>query len=352
MGFSVIRDLALLYAIGVVGWFLLRPLKLPVPSLLGSLAAIGGLRVAGVDLPYMPPVVPEIVQILLGFYVGSMITKEALRQIRALILPAGITMVWVVGLTFLAGLFLARVTFLDTLTGILASSTGGLPEMTVLAVATHADASVVIIMQLVRVVVIVIAFPFVIRTLAPVPGMDDAAVDVPARGEAVSRTPKRTVVLSGAMAFLGGGLFLYFGVPAGGMVGAIFFVILATMLGHNVHFSSRRMLELLLVGVGMMAADNMTPEAGQILLSGSLVLPLLLSLIITLVSSSLLAFVLMRLSPWDYVTCLLAAAPAGLTVMTALALQSERDPIPVFVVHMCRVIILKTAIPFFIMLWL
>lgn len=347
-------SLPLLYVLGLIGWALLNPLHVPVPSLLGTLIIVGGFRIAGYNLPLSPGPFAEIVQIILGFYVGNMVTKEALRQIRKLMVPGAIVMTWVVSLAFAGGALLSRVTFLDLLTSVLASTTGGLPEMTVIAVDTHADASVIIIMQLARIISVVVGFPLLLSIL----GNTTVANQQDHPGEEAQWSPKppkiagKTVLVSGLLAVMGGTIFLWLGIPAGGMVGSIAFVVLGTTMGYNVRISSPHILPFILVGVGIMAADNITPDVGDTLVSGALIMPILLSTTITMISSLLLAKVLSSTSKWDFLTCFMAAAPAGLTVMTALAVQYKRDPMPIFVLHMCRIIVLKTAIPLILMFFI
>jgi len=345
-----ILSIPLLYLLGIGGWLLVKPLGIPVPALMGTILVVGGLRIADVGLPETPPGFEEVVQILLGLYVGSMISKDTLHQMRLLLLPSLVTMVWVLLLAFGGGWFLGAVTYLDPLTGVLGSSTGGLPEMTVIALATHADASVIVILQLVRIIAVIVLFPFLLRFFAldrrsvkeTVGAVKETVSSHTKQKESDSRQPWLVV----AAAAVGGGIvFLLIGVPAGGMVGSIAAVVTATVLGYEVQFSDQRVLGFLLVGVGIMVSDNMDPQVGVTLWSGILIVPVILSTVLTFISSFLLAGVLKRVSKWDFPTCFMAAAPAGLTVMTALAIQYHRDPMPVFVLHMARVLILKTAVP-------
>ncbi len=345
---SEILNVLVLYGLGLLGWLILRPLRVPVPSLIGTLVVVGGLRLAGIDLPRLPSGLEQAIQILLGLYVGSMITKDTLDSMRLLLVPSAITMSWVLSLAFLGGWVLSTFTYLDGLTGILASSTGGLPEMTVIALAANADVNVIVLFQLLRILFVALAFPFVLKFFAGDRRSIRETVNVVKQRvtsvDRISVKPHTWFVVIPA-GVLGGFAFVQLGIPAGGMVGAVVVVVAATMLGQSIHFGGQSVLNVLLVGVGLLAVDSMSPELGSAVVSTAVIWPAVLSLVLTVASSLLLAGVLHRVSEWDYPTCFMAAAPAGLTVMTAMALQYDRDPMPVFIMHMARVLILKTGIP-------
>jgi uncharacterized membrane protein AbrB (regulator of aidB expression) len=48
----------------------------------------------------------------------------------------------------------------------------------------------------------------------------------------------------------------------------------------------------------------------------------------------------------------LAAAPAGFSVMTALAVDYDKDPFRVSMTHLCRLLAVKTIVPFVFMFFL
>jgi len=63
------------------------------------------------------------------------------------------------------------------------------------------------------------------------------------------------------------------------------------------------------------------------------------------------AWIIHRLTGWDLPTSLLAAAPGGFTVMTALAIKHDLDPVKISMLHLCRLFTIKMFIPF-IFMWL
>jgi membrane AbrB-like protein len=148
----------------------------------------------------------------------------------------------------------------------------------------------------------------------------------------------------------GGGLFLSsLGVPAGIMVGAMLFTAIASLLGAGMKAPTSSIFNLLLIGVGITISNSITPETLSVLRSGNLLLIILISTLVIFLSSLVVAFVISKVTGWDYATSFLAAAPAGFTVMTMLAVKYDKDPFRVSILHLCRLISLKVAIPLYFM---
>ncbi|HEU0165173.1 MAG TPA: AbrB family transcriptional regulator [Thermomicrobiales bacterium] len=148
------------------GWLGLR-LRIPAGALLGSMMV--GLIPGGLDIGPVawPPFVLPVAYLLLGARVGSRFDGDVLRRIRTL-LPYIIG--FVLGLCLLCagiGWTLAATTDIDLLTALLATSPGGIDSATIAALATGANVPMVLSMQIVRLLIMVIAGPFLIRRLVP-----------------------------------------------------------------------------------------------------------------------------------------------------------------------------------------
>jgi membrane AbrB-like protein len=377
----------ILFSIGIVGWYLFALLNAPVAPLLGAFFLLGALRAVGVNLPLSPVFLSPAVQVAIGLFVGSQITRETVRELKTAIIPALIIAAWALGVVFVIGGFLARVTHLDLYTAMLSSSMGGLPEMAVLAIATNAEVAVVIIMFTFRLVISVLAFPMIFKywlagnrleheekpnesaggkgedfDIRAVPGLllnPKKWQQVAARcREFISFLFNVTSVPAYhlgrdvfTLGMAGGGAFLFhqMGVPAGIMVGAMVFSVITSLAGVRIQFRSPVVFGFLLVGVGIMIADNISTKTLEVLLYSNLVWPMVLSTLLIFFSSFLVAFVIHKLSGWDYPTSFLAAAPAGLTAMTALAVSYGKNPLYVSSLHLCRLVVLKTTVPLIFM---
>ncbi len=370
--FEIITDLLVLFILGSLGWALLTPLRVPVPALLGTIAVVGTLRIAGYPLPMAPDFFSPAVQIFLGLFVGSKVTRDTVDQLKAMIPPAMLIVIWALGLVFGMGYLISRLTYLDPVTAILSSSVGGLPEMTVIGLDTNADIPAMITIKLVRMLATIFTFPFLVRLVVK-NDEEVSNIRVESDGKASNSKNKpilkemlnklitldvklllisiRLSLISLGIAAAGGLLFINLGVPAGGMVGSMFFVAAASLLDVPIITPSPRVFGFMLVGVGLMVADNLVPETVDTFLTDGIIVPIIISTIIVFITSFLVAFTIHKLAGWDFTTSFLAAAPGGFTVMTTLAIKYNKDPFRVSILHLCRLLAIKSVVPFVFMLY-
>ncbi|VFU18064.1 conserved membrane hypothetical protein [anaerobic digester metagenome] len=377
---NLLQDLFILFFFGICGWALFTLLRLPVAALLGTITFIGILRILEFPLPFAPNFLLPLVQVFLGLYVGTKVTRDTVRQLKTMVLPAIIIVFWALSVVFLLGIFLARITPLDPITSILSSSMGGLPEMTVIALATNAEIAVIIVMQTFRMVVTALAFPFILKVWMKGKCEEESECGAPLQkqGDSQEKFKEKIAVmnlqtclksrlysylhnanqllhsagwniLSLVIGGSGGFLFLYLGVPAGAMVGSMFFIASASLMGVPVTPPSPRVFGLMLVGVGLMVSDNISSSTMATILSGNLLIPIIVSTVLIFLSSLLVAFLIHKLMGWDFPTSFLAAAPGGFTVMTSLAIKYKKDPLRVSMLHLCRLLALKSVVPFVFM---
>ncbi len=386
----------LLYALGVVGWGVFSLIRAPVPPLLGALVVIGALRVFEAPVPASPNFLDPAVQIMLGLFIGSKVTRETVADLKNLVRPALLVAGWALALVFVFGPILGRVSALDPVTAVLSSSVGGLPEMMVLAMATRADIASVAVLKLMRAVIIIAVFPMLFHRLvesrraggregtgcaranldkysdeaevAPPAGKppgdraaDDTYRDTRREGSVRARLSRLReaaisawgylcnrplqLLLTLAVAAAGGVVFARLGVPAGLMVGSIIAVAAASVGGLPIQGFHPKLFNPLLVALGIMVSQHFGPETGEMLASGALLWPLLLSTVVVFLSALVVALLIRGLAGWDMPLSLLAAAPGGFTVMTAIAVYYGYDPFRVSMVHLARLLAIKTVVP-------
>ncbi|TVR31025.1 MAG: hypothetical protein EA404_10940 [Spirochaetaceae bacterium] len=364
----------LLYALGVVGWGLFSLIRAPVPPLLGALVVIGALRVFEVPVPASPQLLDPVVQIALGLFIGSKVTRETVADLGNLVRPALLVAAWALALVFVFGPVLGRVSSLDPVTAVLSSSVGGLPEMMVLAMATPADIASVAVIKLVRAVIIIAIFPLLFYRLVDPKRADGRnasgrarvtadryqdEVEIEPPGSRSTDAPPVAVTPAGAglrgrlerllltlaVAVAGAVLFERLGVPAGLMVGSIVAVAVASVGGLPIHGFHPKLFNPLLVALGIMVSQHFGPETGALLASGALLWPLFLSTVVVFLTALVVALLIRRLAGWDMPMSLLAAAPGGFTVMTAIAVYYGYDPFRISMVHLARLLAIKTVVP-------
>jgi membrane AbrB-like protein len=365
---QTIWNTLILFAIGACGWALFRAIRFPNPSYLGTVLVIAALRMAGVGLPPSPGFLTPVVQVVLGLYMGSKITRRTVCQLKKLTLPACIIVIWVLLVAFVVGFALHRLCGLDIQTGILASSMGGVAEMSLIAVSTGAKVDILIVIQFSRIILTMLAFPALLSKWLPdmkakaekegeagQAGSGDCLPDklkthLYRAGKFASERGWR-MLLSFAVAIIGGELLDQLGVPSGIMVGAMLFTALASLAGMRVVAPSSRVFEFLLVGVGIAVSGRISPATLDALRSGNMIILILISNSLIFLSSFVVCYLVHKVTKWDYATSFMAAAPSGFTVMSLLAAKYNKNPFEISVLHLCRLVSLRLLIPPFFMFY-
>jgi uncharacterized protein len=380
MFLQLFGDILLLMGLGLGGWFLLARLRMPAAEILGPVVLIGTLRALQVDLPSSPSFLFPAAQVVIGIFVGSMINRETVRELKPMALSALIIITWALSIIFIIGFFLARYTALDLYTAMLSASMGGLPEITIIALASGAGIAVIVVTQMLRLLITVFIFPIVLSRLEKrqnrsvagdsgfvfvdkhkLPEENRAAASLKDKVKTIfsQETFKRCrhsfitswtrVLFTMALAAAGGLIFEYLGVPAGLLVGATVFIAAAAVAGIQVSRLSPFLFDLLLVYIGITIADNISLETISTIGNLDLLVPILIATAIIFVTSFIISWIIYKLTRWDYPTCFLAAAPGGFTMMTALAVKHRLDPLKVSMLHLCRLLSINMFLPFLFM---
>ncbi len=154
---SFLQALLLSFAGGGVFYLL----DLPLPWLLGTLAAVSAAQVWLGREFYMPSWLYTGVLLLLGYTLGSSFTREAALQIvdHFPFMAAGTILTMAVSL--LLGLWVSRKSDLDVESVILGSVPGGLSQMLVISdQLPWVNQTVVLFLQVIRVLAVVLIVPF------------------------------------------------------------------------------------------------------------------------------------------------------------------------------------------------
>lgn len=164
---DLVSDLAFTCVCALAGALVARRLRVPAGALLWPLAVAAILSVSGVAGDTgVPAVLQSLAFALIGLQVGLRFTAATIREARAL-LP------WFLGAIFVlisvsAGLAallvpLVDVTFADAY---LATTPGGLPAVLAASVGLGANATFVVSVQVLRVLIMVVAAPPLVRIVA------------------------------------------------------------------------------------------------------------------------------------------------------------------------------------------
>ena len=157
------RDGLILFACGVIGWPVVRLLRVPAAQLVGPLALSAAAHLGGIVTAMPPAEVVAAAQVVLGATIGARFVGAGFREIwRVIAISAGAALIMVA----IAGAFAAG---LGELTGtsytalFLALAPGGLAEMSIIALSFGTAAAFVSTHHIVRIILLVIIAPALFR---------------------------------------------------------------------------------------------------------------------------------------------------------------------------------------------
>jgi membrane AbrB-like protein len=159
---------------GPLGVWLARRLHFTAPNFFGPLFIGSGLSLAGVSFAgQMPNLLPFIAFGIIGSKVGLDFTVETLKRARN-ILPAvlGVIVAMLVACAAL-GLIMAPLAGVSALDGYLATTPGVLQVVLATAIGMKANTTFVLSAQVVRLLMMLLAAPYVARRLIPMPVQPD-----------------------------------------------------------------------------------------------------------------------------------------------------------------------------------
>jgi membrane AbrB-like protein len=160
------RGWAMTLGVAGVGALVGPLLRLPAGTFLGPTLLSAVLTLTGViDDVGVPPLLREVAFAAIGLYIGLRFERETLRQVGRLLVPVLVAMVGLIAGCFLLGWVLKLTADVSLLDAYLATTPGGLPAVLPLAIGSGADATFVLAVQSLRLLVMVLAAPAVVRLL-------------------------------------------------------------------------------------------------------------------------------------------------------------------------------------------
>jgi membrane AbrB-like protein len=181
-----LQALLFLACCGPAGLLLARKLHFTAPTFFGPLAVGAALTLAGAPFAgQIPSPIQYLAFGVIGGKVGLDFTVESVRRART-ILPAvlGVITLMLVACAAL-GLLLAPLAGVSALDGYLATTPGVLQVPIATAIGMKADTAFVLSAQVVRLMVMLVAAPFVARKLIPMPVLPAGGTPLEPEGAAI-----------------------------------------------------------------------------------------------------------------------------------------------------------------------
>jgi membrane AbrB-like protein len=160
MDVSVSQHLSMLAA-GIAGYLLGRVSRIPGGSIIGPMIVSSALHLGGViDSPASFELL-ALAQIVLGCAIGARFVGESIGLLRAGLHLAILGIIASAAVTLLLAWPVSALTGRDILSVALALAPGGMPEMSLMAIALGLEAAFVVVMHLVRILFVLLAAPMV-----------------------------------------------------------------------------------------------------------------------------------------------------------------------------------------------
>lgn len=325
-------------ALALLGWSILRAIKMPAAALLGPMLFIGSAKVWGLELATFPDYITGCLQVMLGLFVGAKIDREKVEFLKkGMVVPTLMVAAWTIVSALAATMVLFFSTELNNATILFGATPGGIAEMSLIALLYDADVAIVSLLQFSRLVMVLIFVPVLVSGYARYylkegAGEIVAATETPSE-ENCPRKCSLILVTSGVIAGFTG---IYLGIPGGGIVGtalAVGMLGIVTRTKLSLHHAF-----LLAAQAGTGITIGLHFSSGTIAVFTDLMLPVILFSAMMVVSGVLLSFILARMTKWDLATCLLCAAPAGISQMVIYASEMRIDIVKVTFFHVVRLL--------------
>jgi membrane AbrB-like protein len=351
--------LILIYIVGTAGYIAFSKIKMPLPALLGSLTFTAVLAFTNLFPDCPVGEMSAICKIVMGILVGRRINRKSMNLLRGMVLPAIFISVWMIVLSILSGFLMARISSIPLSTGLVGTTTGGVNEMAIFALSMNYDVATVTIISVTRLITVLALTPWLAKRWARRLSGDAnyEGGGTPARSKISDSISSTKITFFGiciltACSVFGGYLFEFFKVPAGFMLGSLFFSGIFTMISDFDYDIPVYIVNAVQIGLGIAIAKYFGPEQLGYLTNPRFITSLLICTAFSISATLVLALLVQKATKWDPLTCLLSTSAGGLTQMTVVSEEMGADSLAVGILHLTRYLVIVSCMPVIIKLFL
>ncbi len=252
------------------------------------------------------------------------------------------------------GYIYSRLSKTNLLTAMLATVPGGVGPMSAIAADYDKNVTLVALVQALRVTTVIFLIPLVASLSS---GVNVKSQNLPLKATLLNLDPSHLGLLLLALLFAGLGVYLASAckIPAGEFFGAIVIGILfnpilnwLAFLGE-VNFTLPPVINLvgqMLLGITIGEYWGEEPTFGKKTIGYAL-----MSVAMTLGTGAIAAILALKLTSWDWLTCLLVTAPGGSAEMILVALGLNHNVEVVTAGHLVRLIAINSSLPVWVFLF-
>ncbi|MCM0650947.1 AbrB family transcriptional regulator [Clostridium swellfunianum] len=352
-------ELILTIIVGAVGGLTALKFKVPAGAMVGSMIAVAAFNVI-TGKAFMPQDVKVITQISAGAFIGAGISKKDVLDLRYIFKPAALMVVSMILLNLLMGYIMYRATGVDLVTCLFASAPAGIVDMSLISSDMGADTSKVAILQMVRLLIVFIILPPMMKFIhskiysndqlemarEEVLCCEQAEANEEAKKDKLDiKVKAKNLVVTLAAALVMGLIGYRLKIPAGAMT---FAMVAAGAL--NI-FTGKGYMPLNLrratqIFAGILIGERMT--YADVLALKTVIVPALIMLIGIIAVNFLIGFLISKFGGIEIVTALLASAPGGVSDMALIAKDLGGDAPKVAVMQLSRYVCIIAFFPIII----
>ena len=300
------------------------------PMLITSLAALMGLKVK------MPRLVLSLTLIILGLYIGNYIDKSLFAQMHQWIWTSLIMLVYIVFSVLIVSKYLQIFSKYESKTSIFSAAPGALGPLMILAEDEKSDLSQVATSHLIRLIIIITIFPFVVNSFYQVENIkviDEILIDQNLNHLLI------LIIFSIALIFL----FDKLKIPAALLSGTLFasgFLQITDVASYQISPDIINYCLLILgSSVGCRFAEKTFGEIGRNALHSFVATFLLV--VLGLIAALAAGLIIDK----NFFTLLLSYCPGGIYEVAVIAIFFDLDPEFVSFHHIIRLLMILFIVP-------
>jgi uncharacterized protein len=321
-------------AIGTAGGALFLWAHLPGGLISGAMIAVGVAAIAGRPLA-VPPIMTQIVLVLLGISLGSLMSRQLLQHVSAYPVTIALLALATFCSTFGSSLYLQRFHGWDRTSAFLAGSPGALSQIILLALEKGANVPAIAVVQTMRVIILTAALPLLLALIGIAPASPLSLTTAIASPLELTELIAASVAVSLLLRLIK--------FPASWMFGAM----IGSSVLHGVGLVEGGLppwvRAVALVGIGALIGSRFARMKPKTLLSH--VNAALGSFVIAILISGVFVVLIALTTSVRFGDVVVAFAPGAMDAMLALALTLHIDPIFVGAHHLSRFVFVTIATP-------
>lgn len=349
MTFRAGWQVAFLYGVASIGGLLFQALSLPLPWVLGAMAAILVWRAAARRIPgapsgeqQAPAWLKNAALFVLGTSFGLQFTRSTIEQVAPYLIPFLSVTVALVAVCIVFGIVFSRWSRIDSKSSVFGFIPGGLTEMVVTGEATGAKPGAIVFIQTIRLLTVLSVVPFAVTAVF---GGEPGTAFVPLRpADEASGWAYLWFAIPAAAAWL-----LRRRIPAA-------FVLVPMVLTGAIHMGGVALPGIaggwlipaqLTIGLGLGQSVSFRDLQAMWKQTGRVLSFVAAMLLLSFIGGALLS----RFTGMDLPTSLLSVAPGGLIEMALTAQSVGADPTIVTSLQFVRLYTILAIVPFVLKRW-